>query len=94
MTLLIAVVKAEFPDTVGAVSRWAWVLEKGEYRLCIGRSAGEMTALVGTFFCEQDTVLEQLCSRLAPSRLARRLNARGELEKLPRQDWREPEKMS
>ena len=92
LTLTVPLRELAAFDDVGAVSRWAWVLEKGEYRLCIGRSAGEMTALVGTFFCEQDTVLEQLCSRLAPSRLARRLNARGELDQLPRQDWREPEK--
>lgn len=79
-------------DDVGTISRWAWVLEKGEYRLLIGRSAEEMTALAGSFICEEDTVQEQLCSRLAPSRLSQRLNARGEWETLPQAAPPEPKK--
>ena len=93
LTLTVPLRELAVFDDVGAVSRWAWALEKGEYRLCIGRSAGKMTALAGTFFCEQDIVLEQLCSRLAPSRLARRLNApRASWKNCPGRTGAEPEK--
>ena len=73
-------------DDIGAVSKSAWVLEKGEYFFHVGSSVRDCVKLAYTYTLEEDQVLEQLTARCQPRQLTWRLKAdgtRGEVENLP-----------
>ncbi len=81
ITLTAKLTHAASYDDTGAVCKSAWVLEKGEYRFYLGtdvRSAG----LVHTLTLENDEVVQQLTSHLAPDALPRRMKADGTYEEL------------
>ncbi len=68
-------------DDVGAVSAYAWVLEKGEYAFFLGtdvRNASPVHSLV----LEKDEVVRQVESRVAPTSLPCRMKADGSFETL------------
>ncbi len=69
-------------DDVGAVRKSAWVLEQGEYAFYLGTDVRN-AALVHTVTLEDDVVVQQLTSHLAPVALPRRLRADGTYEELP-----------
>ncbi len=73
-------------DDIGAVSRSAWVLEKGEYLFHVGSSVRDCVQLAETYTLKDDVVLEQLTARCQPRQLTWRLLAdgtHGEAENLP-----------
>lgn len=73
-------------DDIGAVSKSAWVLEKGEYLFHVGSSVRDCVQLAETYTLKDDVVLEQLTARCQPRQLTWRLLAdgtRGEVENLP-----------
>ncbi len=73
-------------DDIGAVSKSAWVLEKGEYLFHVGSSVRDCVLLAETYTLNDDLVLEQLTARCQPRQLTWRLKAdgtHGEVENLP-----------
>lgn len=73
-------------DDIGAVSKSAWVLEKGEYLFHVGSSVRDCVQLAETYTLKDDVVLEQLTARCQPRQLTWRLLAdgtHGEAENLP-----------
>ena len=73
-------------DDIGAVSRSAWVLEKGAYLFHVGSSVRDCVQLAETYILKDDVVLEQLTARCQPRQLTWRLLAdgtHGEAENLP-----------
>ena len=73
-------------DDIGAVSKSAWVLEKGEYLFHVGSSVRDCVQLAETYTLKDDVVLEQLTARCQPRQLTWRLLAdgtHGEVENLP-----------
>ena len=73
-------------DDIGAVSKSAWVLEKGEYLFHVGSNVRDCVQLAETYTLKDDVVLEQLTARCQPRQLTWRLLAdgtHGEVENLP-----------
>ena len=73
-------------DDIGAVSKSAWVHEKGEYLFHVGSSVRDCVQLAETYTLKDDVVLEQLTARCQPRQLTWRLLAdgtHGEVENLP-----------
>ncbi len=70
-------------DDLGKIQKSAWVLEAGTYRFYLGASVRDAAALAYTWEQAKDEVVVQLSSRLAPSRLEKRLLADGTYEPLP-----------
>ncbi len=73
-------------DDVGAVSRSAWVLEKGDYTFFVGSSVRDGQVLPFTYTVEADRVLQQLTARCQPRQVNWRLLADGShapVENLP-----------
>lgn len=83
-------------DDIGAVSKSAWVLEKGEYLFHVGSSVRDCVQLAETYTLKDDVVLEQLTARCQPRQLTWRLLAdgtHGEVENLtalPKPDVDDP----
>lgn len=76
---------ASYDDT-GAVSKSAWVLEKGEYTFHVGSNVRETQQLTFTYSLAEDRVLEQVQPRCQPRQLDWRLLAdgtRGQAENQP-----------
>jgi len=70
-------------DDLGKVKKSAWVLEKGEYKLYVGTSVRDALELDITIPVDEDTVVEQLSSKLAPVELKERMLSDGSMEALP-----------
>ncbi len=70
-------------DDLGKIARSAWVLEAGEYRFYIGTSVRDVKQAAQSWLLPEDRITEQLASRMAPTRLEKRLLADGTYEKLP-----------
>ena len=70
-------------DDLGKVQKSAYVLEAGTYRFYVGVSVRDVTELNYTLDLEQDVVVEQLTSKVAPTSLAKRMLADGTFEELP-----------
>ncbi len=76
---------ASYDDT-GAVSKSAWVLEKGNYLFHVGSSVRDTEQLAYVYSVDEDRVLEQLTARCQPRQVDWRLKAdgtRGEVENIP-----------
>lgn len=70
-------------DDLGKIQKSAWVLEKGDYNLYVGTSVRDALMLDEPLTIKEDTVVEQLSSRLAPTQLKERLLSDGTMETLP-----------
>ena len=70
-------------DDLGKVQKSAWVLEAGTYRLYAGTSSQNARALDFVWEQKADQAVSRSESRLAPSRLTKRLLADGTYEPLP-----------
>ncbi len=83
VTLSFAAADMASFDDLGRIAPSAWVLEKGRYTLYLGTSVRDVMEL--DFAYEQaDTEIVRQCSNvLAPSHLAKRLQADGTWENLP-----------
>ncbi len=69
-------------DDAGAVSAFAWVLEKGDYVFFLGTDVRTARA-VHTLTLAVDEVVRQVQSRVAPTSLPCRMKADGSFETLP-----------
>lgn len=86
----IQLLTLEFPiyamasyDDLGKVAKSAYVLEKGNYIFHIGNSVRNTAALRDVFSLDEDRVLQQLRTKIAPRGLKKRLLADGSYEQLP-----------
>ena len=70
-------------DDLGKISKSAYLLEKGEYSFYIGNSSRDTVELDYKYVCEEDRIIRQLTSKLAPTSLSKRLLSDGSYETLP-----------
>ncbi len=70
-------------DDLGKVAKSAYVLEKGSYHFYVGTSARDTVESGFVLTLEEDTVAEQLSSKMAPAQLRRRMLSDGSFEELP-----------
>lgn len=69
-------------DDLGKISKSAYLLEKGEYSFYIGNSSRDTVELDYKYVCEEDRIIRQLTSKLAPTSLSKRLLSDGSYETL------------
>ena len=69
-------------DDLGKISKSAYLLEKGEYSFYIGNSSRDTAELDYKYVCEEDRIIRQLTSKLAPTSLSKRLLSDGSYETL------------
>lgn len=69
-------------DDLGKVAKSAWVLERGEYHFYVGTSVRDTVESDYVMVQEEDVVTEQLSSKMAPTRLGKRMLADGSFEEL------------
>lgn len=67
-------------DDEGRIAKSAWVLEKGEYHMYIGEVSPANDWTDDMLVLSEDTIVEQLSSHLAPSKLTERMNSDGMME--------------
>lgn len=80
---------ASYDDT-GKVRKAAYVLEKGDYFFHVGTSVRDTVRLDYVYQVKEDTVTEQLESRLTPSELPRRMLSDGSYEEVPQREGNDP----
>lgn len=80
---------ASYDDT-GKVQKAAYVLEKGDYFFHVGTSVRDIVRLDYVYQVKEDTVTEQLESRLTPSELPRRMLSDGSYEEVPQREGNDP----
>ena len=80
---------ASFDDT-GAVCKYAYVLEQGDYCFHVGTGLHNIQAVDSTLSLEKDEILVQLKEELAPTSLPKRLRADGSWEDLPTGEPNDP----
>jgi len=73
---------SSFDDT-GKVQKSAYIFEKGEYNFYIGNSVRNTEKADFSIVYEEDVVLKQLSQLVAPEKLTKRLNSKGEYEAVP-----------
>ena len=83
VTLSFAVSDMASFDDLGKIAPSAWVLEKGRYKLYIGTSVRDAAELDFAYEQAETVTVRQCGNVLAPSRLAKRLQADGTWEDLP-----------
>lgn len=77
-------------DDLGKVQKSAYVLEKGSYEIYVGTSVRDVEKLAFAYEVEEDTVTEQLTTRLKPTALAKRMLADGSYEALELSESNDP----
>ncbi len=77
-------------DDVGAVQKYAYVLEQGQYRFHVGTSVRDTVKTDAVLEIPQDQILVQLKEELPPSALPKRLRADGSWENLPTGEGNDP----
>lgn len=70
-------------DDLGKIRESAYVLEKGAYCLFVGVSVRDVVELTFRYEVAEDTVVNQLSRKCAPSSLKKRMLADGSYEELP-----------
>ena len=84
-------------DDEGVIQKSAYVLEKGEYSFRIGENVRDTVDVDERYVLGEDSVLQQLSEKCAPSRLHRRMLEDGSYREIscgaetPRVDWHELE---
>lgn len=77
-------------DDMGKVQKAAYVLEKGDYLFHVGTSVRDTVLADYVYRVKEDTVVEQLESRLTPSCLPKRMLADGSYEEMPQRKNNDP----
>lgn len=70
-------------DDLGKVARSAYVMEKGSYHFYVGTSVRDTVETDYVMTLEEDVVVRQCVSRMAPTQLSKRMLADGSYETLP-----------
>ena len=76
-------------DDEGKVQKSAWLLEAGDYELCLGRNVRDLMKVPSSLRFREEIVLEQLSEKCAPKKLSKRLRADGSFEALKTQEYPE-----
>jgi len=74
-------------DDLGQVSKSAWVMEKGDYKVYVGKNVRDAVECDFTYTLEEDKVVEQLTEYMTPTMLGKRLLANGEYMEVPDTDY-------
>ena len=84
-TISVLIKKAQMAsyDDLGKIQKSAYVLEAGDYKLYVGTSVRDALELTDVIHVDEDTVVEQLTQKMAPTNLKERLLADGSYEALP-----------
>jgi beta-glucosidase len=77
-------------DDLGKIAKSAYVLEKGTYEIYVGNSIRDVEKLEFTVEVTEDTIVEQLSAKAAPSSLKERMLADGSYEELPQCEANDP----
>jgi len=77
-------------DDLGKVQKSAWLLEKGVYTFHIGTSVRNTVTCENSLVLEEDRIVCQLTTQLAPTSLARRMLSDGSFEALPTSEANDP----
>lgn len=77
-------------DDLGKIAKSAYVLEKGTYEIYVGNSVRDVEKLDFAVVVDEDTVVEQLSSKAAPTSLKQRMLADGSFEELPQSEPNDP----
>lgn len=78
-------------DDLGKVCRSAYVLEAGSYRFYVGTSVRDVRELDFEYQIEENQIIEQLASKIAPTSLRHRMLADGSFEELPQGQANDPD---
>ncbi len=82
MVLRFNIIDMASYDDLGKVAKSAYVLERGEYHFYVGTSVRDTVESDYVMVQEEDVVTEQLSSKMAPTRLSKRMLADGSFEEL------------
>lgn len=69
-------------DDIGEVNKAAYVLEKGEYKFYVGTSVRDVKEAEFVYEVLEDTVVEQLSTKLTPTNLTKRMLEDGSFEEV------------
>lgn len=83
LTLSVSKYKMASFDDLGKVKDACYVLEKGEYRFCLGNDSLDVAKVDCVWNNEQDEVISELTHKLSPVELKARMLADGTFEELP-----------
>ncbi len=91
LTLELPVSSMASYDDLGKVCASAWVLEAGRYCFYAGTSVRDVKKLDFEYEVEENRIVEQLTSQLAPVSLKHRMLSDGSFEDLPQGETRNPD---
>lgn len=77
-------------DDLGKIAKSAFVLERGSYEIYVGNSVRDAKKLAFAVEIAEDTVAEQLSSKMSPTSLKKRMLADGSYEELPLSEPNDP----
>lgn len=76
-------------DDIGTIQKSAYVMEKGEYKIYVGKNVREAEELEYKYVLEDNIICEKLTEYCAPKRLGKRLTATGEYIPVEDRDYKE-----
>ncbi len=77
-------------DDLGKIQKSAYVLEKGTYEIFVGTNVRDVEKTAFVVEVEQNEIVEQLSSKVAPTSLKKRMLADGSFEELPMSEPNDP----
>lgn len=91
LTLTFPLSAAASYDDLGKVCKSAYVLEAGSYIFYVGTSVRDVKKLDYEYKLEENQIVEQLTSRIAPTSLKHRMLSDGSFEELPQGRANDPD---
>ena len=83
LTLSVSKYQMSSFDDLGKIKEASYVLEKGEYRFCLGNDSLDTAKVDLVWNNSSDEIVEELTHKLAPVELKERMLADGSMEALP-----------
>ncbi|MBO6282938.1 MAG: fibronectin type III-like domain-contianing protein, partial [Pseudobutyrivibrio sp.] len=83
LTLSVSKYQMSSYDDLGKVKDACYVLEKGQYRFCLGNNSLDVSRVDLVWDSEEDEVIKELTHKLVPVELPKRMLSDGTYEELP-----------
>ncbi len=83
LTLSVSKYQMSSYDDLGKVKDACYVLEKGEYRFCLGNDSLDVAKVDFVWDNEKDEIIKELTHKLSPVELKERMRSNGSYEALP-----------
>ncbi len=77
LVLSVAISDMASYDDVGDVEKYAYVMERGEYKIFVGANVRDAAAIDFTYVLEEDRIVQKLTEYCTPTKLSKRLMADG-----------------